>query len=205
MPSDLFAAFWLVSILFVITPGADWAYAVSAGLYGRVVAPAVAGLLLGHLMATVVVAAGVGALVASSPIALAILTVVGAAYLLWLGVTMFAHPSMPRVEEVQDPDSWGRWASKGVCVSGLNPKVFLLFLSLLPQFTDPAATWPVPVQIVALGLIHIVSCGVVYMLVGYSSQSVLRTRPGAARIVSRISGAAMIVIAVMLLTEQISG
>ena len=41
-------------------------------------------------------------------------------------------------------NAWQRWAVKGLCVSGLNPKVFLLFLALLPQFTDATAPWPVP-------------------------------------------------------------
>lgn len=60
MSISAFAAFWAVSILFVITPGVDWAYAISAGLRGRVVVPAVGGLLTGHLVATILVAAGVG-------------------------------------------------------------------------------------------------------------------------------------------------
>lgn len=42
----------------------------------------------------------------------------------------------------------------------------------------------------------------VYLLVGFGSQSVLRTRPQAAKVVGRISGAAMIVIALGLLAEQ---
>lgn len=67
MEPSMLAAFWAVSLLFVITPGADWAYAISAGLNGRVVIPAVSGLLSGHLLATLVVAAGVGGLVARYP------------------------------------------------------------------------------------------------------------------------------------------
>ena len=69
MTPAIFAAFWAVSMLFVITPGLDWAYIISAGIRGRVVVPAVAGLLLGHLMAIAIVAAGVGALVAGNPLA----------------------------------------------------------------------------------------------------------------------------------------
>ena len=181
MAVSLFAAFWAVSILFVITPGMDWAYAISAGMHGRVVIPAVSGLLLGHFIAILIVAAGIGALVAGNPIALTVLTVIGAAYLLWLGINMFIHPSVPNAGEIQETSSWRRWTIKGACVSGLNPKVFLLFLALLPQFTDPAGSWSIPVQIISLGLIHLFSCGVVYFLVGFSSQTILRTRPGAAR------------------------
>jgi threonine/homoserine/homoserine lactone efflux protein len=205
MTFSVFVAFWAVSFLFVVTPGADWAYAISAGLKGRVVIPAVGGLLSGHLIATMIVAGGVGTLAANHPTALAVLTVAGAGYLLWLGLNMLAHPATPNADDVQTSGSWKRWAIKGLCVSGLNPKVFLLFLALLPQFTDTTAAWPVPMQMIALGLIHTVSCGVIYLLVGFGSQVVLQARPAAARFVSRFSGVAMIIIAVVLLTEQLLG
>ena len=183
MALSVFAAFWAVSILFIITPGVDWAYAISAGIRGTVVVPAVAGMLFGHLMATLIVAAGVGTLLASSPMALTMLTTLGAGYLLWLGIQMLVHPAQPQASTISESTSWPRWMLKGACVSGLNPKVFLLFLALLPQFTDPSAAWSVPTQILALGLIHILSCGVVYLLVGFASQTVLQTRPAAAQLV----------------------
>ncbi|HFF3749866.1 TPA: LysE family translocator [Klebsiella pneumoniae] len=196
-----FAAFWAVSILFVITPGVDWAYTIAAGMRDRAIPPAVGGLLLGHLAATLVVAAGVGVLIAGMPVAMTALTIAGSAYLLWLGIGMLRNPPVPGAAQETEASRWG-WLLKGVCVSGLNPKVFLLFLALLPQFTDPSAAWPIPAQIVALGLIHLISCGVVYLLVGYGSHAVLRTRPQAAKAVGRFSGAVMIVIAVILLLGQ---
>jgi len=205
MTFSVFVAFWAVSILFIITPGADWAYAISAGLKHRVVLPAVGGLLSGHLIATMIVAGGVGTLVANHPVALSGLTVAGAGYLLWLGANMLARPSTPHADETQASGSWKRWALKGLCVSGLNPKVFLLFLALLPQFADATAPWPVPIQMIALGLVHTVSCGVIYLLVGFGSQVILRARPAAAQRVSRFSGAAMIIIALVLLIEQTRG
>lgn len=205
MTFSVFAAFWAVSILFIITPGADWAYAISAGLKHRVVLPAVGGLLSGHLIATMIVAGGVGTLVATHPVALSALTVAGAGYLLWLGANMLARPSTPHAGGPQASGSWKRWALKGLCVSGLNPKVFLLFLALLPQFADATAPWPVPMQMIALGLVHTVSCAVIYLLVGFGSQIILRARPAAAQRVSRFSGAAMIIIALVLLIEQMRG
>jgi threonine/homoserine/homoserine lactone efflux protein len=205
MTFSVLVAFWAVSILFVITPGADWAYAISAGLKHRVVLPAVGGLLSGHLIATMVVAGGVGSLVASHPVTMSVLTMAGAGYLLWLGINMLVYPSTPRAEEAQASRSWKQWALKGLCVSGLNPKVFLLFLALLPQFADATAPWPVPMQMIALGLVHTVSCGVIYLLVGFGSQVILRARPAAAQRVSRFSGSAMIIIALVLLIEQMRG
>jgi threonine/homoserine/homoserine lactone efflux protein len=202
MPVATIAAFWGVSMLFVLTPGVDWAYTISAGLRHRSVLPAVGGLLTGHLLATLVVAAGVAALLAGAPTVLAVLTVAGAIYLLWLGSGMLRRPA----DVHAGPDSGGsRWrqAVKGFGISGLNPKVFLLFLALLPQFVVATATWPVPAQIVVLGLVHVANCAVVYTGVGFGARRALRARPTAARWVSRISGAAMITIGAVLLGEQV--
>ncbi|MFD1212881.1 LysE family translocator, partial [Arthrobacter sp. GCM10027362] len=79
--------FAAVSIALAMTPGADWAYCIAAGMGRHRVAPAVAGLCAGYVMHTLLVVAGVAALVASRPQLLTWLTVVGAAYLLWLGVS----------------------------------------------------------------------------------------------------------------------
>ena len=198
------AAFWAVSFLLVITPGADWAYAIAAELRHRTVVPAVGGLLAGHLVATVVVAAGVAALVARSSLAMTVLTVGGAVYLVWLGVGALAHPSAPHADLEQQPDSSSlRQAVKGLGISGLNPTVFLLFLALLPQFADSDAAWPVAAQIAVLGLVHVASCAVIYTGVGADARLVLRARPAAARVVSRCSGAAMVMVGVALGVEQL--
>lgn len=197
------AAFWAVSLLFVITPGADWAYAINAGLRQRTVFPAVAGLVSGHLAATAVVAAGVAVLVAGTPVVLTTLTAVGAVYLVWLGAGTLARPPAPQATGESAVESWVRQALKGFAVSGLNPKVLLLFLALLPQFTDPTAAWPIAVQILALGSVHVASCAVAYTAVGCGARVVLRTRPTAARVVSRFSGAAMVGIGTFLLVEQV--
>jgi threonine/homoserine/homoserine lactone efflux protein len=191
--------------LLVVTPGADWAYAIAAGLRHRTVLPAVGGLLAGHLAATAVVAAGVAAVLARSPGVMAVLTAAGALYLVWLGLATLARPSAPHVGVEETPGSWVRQAVKGAGISGLNPKVFLLFLALLPQFTDAAAPWPIALQIAVLGLVHVVSCAVVYIGVGAGARRVLGARPVAARVVTHFSGAAMVLIGGMLLMQQLVG
>ena len=197
------AAFWGVSMLFVLTPGADWAYAITSGLRHRSVVPAVGGLLSGHLIATVVVAAGVAALLAGSPAVLAVLTVAGAGYLVWLGLGMLRRPASVQANPEEAAGSAWRQAVKGFGISGLNPKVFLLFLALLPQFVVATASWSAAAQIMVLGLVHVLNCAVVYLGVGVGARTVLRARPSAARWISRISGAAMIIIGAVLIGEQI--
>ena len=202
MDFNAIVAFWGTSILFVITPGADWAYAIAAGLRNRAF-PAVSGLLLGHIVATIVVAAGIGTLVSRVPAVLTVVTIAGAAYLVWLGVLTFARPATPHVGTGDPRVSRARWIVKGFGVSGLNPKVFLLFVALLPQFIDAESPWPLAAQIGVLGLAHVLSCAVVYTAVALSARAVLRSRPGVARIVSRVSGAAMIAIGLILIVEQV--
>ncbi|WP_353382132.1 LysE family translocator [Acinetobacter schindleri] len=206
MSSNTLLAFWSVSILFVITPGVDWAYAISAGIQGRRVVPAVTGLLSGHFIATLIVAAGVGTLIAGYPALLLILTTIGALYLLWIGFNLFTHPASITSNSVENIDSTSAksWFIKGICISGLNPKLFLLFLALLPPFIDANSSLSATTQIILLGTIHIISCAIVYFFVGFSAQKVLKARPRAAQIVSRISGALMILIAIILILEQFS-
>jgi len=203
MAIEAVIAFWAVSFLLVLVPGADWAYAIAAGLRDRSVLPAVAGLLAGYLALTAVVAAGLAALIARWPLALTALTALGALYLLCLGVTVMARPSAPSAAADDSRQPWVRRAAKGAGISGLNPKALLLFLALLPQFLTRGTAWPSGAQIALLGLVHTANCAVVYTSVGTTARRVLRTRPATATGVIRCSGAAMIVIAALLLAERL--
>ncbi|MEV1294132.1 LysE family translocator [Pseudonocardia sp. NPDC049635] len=204
MAVQAIVSFWGLSLLLVLTPGADWAYVIGAGLAQRTVLPAVAGLLAGHLALTGAVAAGIAALVASSPATLTALTAVGAAYLIWLGSIGLARPAGAAPGPGAGPGSgaWLRQAVKGAGTSGLNPKALLLFLTLLPRFTDPTGGWPVGGQILVLGAVHVACCGVVYLAVGTGARRLLSAHPGWTRTVSRISGAAMVAIGAGLLLGQ---
>ncbi|HTE64373.1 MAG TPA: LysE family translocator [Solirubrobacteraceae bacterium] len=201
MDARSFAAFLLVDLLLVMTPGADWAYAIAAGVRGRTVLPAVAGLAAGYVLHAGLVVIGVGALLAGSPTALHLLTLIGAAYLLWLGVTV-ARRSEPLAADGQQMPSAVRTALRGSAVSGLNPKGLLLFFAVLPQFVAPGASWPVTAQLAVLGTVHVLVCGLAYLAVALTARRLLRSRPRTARIVGRGSGIAMIVVAVALTLER---
>ncbi|UYM07098.1 LysE family translocator [Solicola gregarius] len=195
-------SFWLLAALLIVVPGPDWAFAIGAGLRRRVL-PAATGIVLGYLIMTVVVAAGLGLLIASTSAALTLLTVAGGAYLIWLGTSTLRHPAT-----LADPIAGSRtsWTTvlQGVLVSGLNPKGLLIFLALLPQFSDPDATWPVPIQLAALGATFALTCAAVYLCVGSAAKILLRARPSVARIVSRVSGASMVALGCLLLVEHLT-
>ncbi|MEV7914688.1 LysE family translocator [Streptomyces griseus] len=204
MDTTTLAAFLALDMLLVFTPGADWAYAISAGLRGRSVGPAVTGLIAGHAAYALVAVAGLAVIVASSPAALTALTVAGAGYLLWLGWGVLRQPTVPAAGEESTDASRLQVALKGFGISGLNPKALLLYFSLFPQFIDPATGWPVAAQTGLLSTVHLTACAVVYVAVGVLARTVLGTRPSAARAVTRASGAMMIAIGAFLLVERLA-
>ncbi|WP_329579181.1 LysE family translocator [Streptomyces sp. NBC_01361] len=204
MDTTTVAAFLAVDLLLVFTPGADWAYAISAGLRDRSVVPAVTGLIAGYMGYTLLAVVGLVAIVASSATALTALTVVGAVYLMWLGWGVLRRPAALGASTEPMATSRGQIMLKGAGISGLNPKALLLYFSLFPQFIRPADGWPVAAQTGLLSVLHMTACAVVYLAVGVLARTVLRTRPSAARTVTRASGAMMIVIGGFLLAERLA-
>jgi threonine/homoserine/homoserine lactone efflux protein len=205
MDTTTLAAFLAVDLLLVFTPGADWAYAISAGLRERSVVPAVTGLIAGHAAYALVAVAGLTVIVASSPAALTALTVAGAGYLLWLGRGVLRQSATPATAGASTDASRVRVMLKGAGISGLNPKALLLYFALFPQFIDTAGGWPVAAQTGLLSMLHLTACAVVYLAVGVLARTVLKTRPSSARVVTRVSGAMMIAIGAFLLVERLAG
>ncbi|KZE94839.1 hypothetical protein AVP42_00766 [Agromyces sp. NDB4Y10] len=215
---QLLIAAAVMMVLMVVLPGPDWAYLIASGMRERSVLPSLAGILLGYLATVAAVALGVGAAVAALPGFIVALTFAAAIYLTYLGVRVLRQPpvavavagagriggavaSAAGDVPAASARPWLR-VLQGAGVSGLNPKGLLVLVVLLPQFTDAAGAWPIPVQLAVLGLIFVGACALVYSLVGYGARTVLRLRPSAMRLVSRVSGAAMIVLAVVLVVEQ---
>jgi threonine/homoserine/homoserine lactone efflux protein len=197
------AALWtfvVVDLLLVITPGADWAYVIAASLGDRSVVPSVVGLVSGYAVHTALVSAGLGVLVATEPVILTGLTLVGAAYLVWLGGNVLARPGGLAAGGAQS----SRPVLRGLAVSGLNPKGLLLFLAVLPQFVRLDAGWPVAAQTATLGAVHMLNCAIGYLGVGRLARRLRRARPSAALAVTRAAGAGMLLVAVLLLVERLT-
>lgn len=211
MDGQLLIACWVMLTLMVLVPGPDWAYLIAAGMGERAIVPSLAGILLGYLVTVAAVAIGVGAAVAAMPWLLVGLTFSAAGYLAYLGVQVLRKPSVvapagAAAGTAVDAPAVRPWRRvlQGAGVSGLNPKGLLVLVVLLPQFTDPSGVWPLPVQLAVLGLIFVGSCALIYSAVGFGAHTLLRRRPGAMRLVSRLSGAAMIVLAIVLVVEQVA-
>ncbi|RAN78733.1 lysine transporter LysE [Bacillus sp. SRB_336] len=212
--------FLIIAVALTCTPGPDWAYSIAAGLGRRSFVPAVAGLCSGYVLHTILLAAGIAALMAAVPSLLLWLTVVGALYLLWLGLVTArswrsagfsaagtgagpvpAGPAAPPAGPAAGPGV-RRAFLQGVGTSAINPKALLFFVALTPQFIRPHAALSVPVQSAVLGLIFVVCTAVIYTLVAAGSRRLLRSRPGGARVITLCSGVIMLGLGTVLLAEQ---
>jgi threonine/homoserine/homoserine lactone efflux protein len=171
------------------------------GIRQRAVAASITGLAAGYALQAALVTAGVGALIASNSFAMNALTAGGAAYLAWLGFRVLRHPARLAVPDGDDTGLSRPWL-RGAAIAGLNPKGLLLFFAVLPQFVRPDAPWPAPVQLAVLGAIRVAGCYAVYLTVALGARRVLTSRPAISRIVARVSGLAMVTIAVMLTLER---
>ena len=192
MNPELFMAFVLVAAALACTPGVDWAYSIAAGLRQRSFVPAVAGLCGGSVLT-------------GAPGVLGWITLAGAAYLMWLGVSTLR--SWRAASFTADGGSGGgtglRTFLQGMGTSGINPKGLLFYVALVPQFVSADASLPVPVQSGLLGMTFVLLAGLVYTAVALLSRTLLQTRPGAARTVTLASGIIMVVLALVLLAEQL--
>lgn len=70
---------------------------------------------------------------------------------------------------------------------------------MLPQFTNTRWSWPLAAQLGLLGLVFAATCGAFYLGLGSVARKVLASRPAVGRAVTRLSGAAMVVIGALLL------
>lgn len=207
MNPELFLAFILVAAALACTPGVDWAYSITAGLRQRSFVPAVAGLCGGYVLHTALLVAGLAAVLAGMPGVLGWITLTGAGYLMWLGISTLRSwrgASFSAADAVGRPSaSQLRTFLQGMGTSGINPKGLLFYVALIPQFVSADASLPVPVQSGLLGMTFVALAGLVYTAVALLSRTLLQSRPGAARAVTLASGIIMVLLGVVLLGEQL--
>jgi threonine/homoserine/homoserine lactone efflux protein len=151
-----------------ITPGPDMLFVVGAGAtHGRRAGVLAAlGVGAGCLVHIALAAVGLSAVLAASALAFSVVTWLGAAYLVWIGLSMWrSHRAAPEANAALRPHAGGRsvfW--QGAITNALNPKVALFFLAFLPQFIAPGAGGQA-LAFVALGLLFNVGGTVVNVAV----------------------------------------
>ncbi len=162
MPSiDVLAAFFITTAVFAYIPGPAMLYAAAQTLARgrRSGLMAALGIHLGCYVHVVAAAAGLSVLFHTVPWLYMGVKLVGAAYLVWMGVAMLrdrsgkdAHLSATAAPVIA-PKSPRRAFLQSVTVEMLNPKTALFFLAFLPQFVDASAAFPVWLQFFILGCV----------------------------------------------------
>ena len=134
--------FVISGLLLNITPGADSLYIAtrSASQGGRAGVAAVLGIGLGCCVHIVAAALGLSAVLATSATAFTFVKLAGAAYLVYVGVSLLRTRSAPAQSAAGvAPASWRKIVAQGFLTNVLNPKVALFFLAFVPQFIDSSA------------------------------------------------------------------
>lgn len=149
--------FLFVSFCLALLPGPDILFVLAQSVT-RGFRPAFAvslGLFSGLFVHTAAVALGVAALVAASPVLFKVIKILGALYLVFLGISALRATPAPAAgtqpENAQGPVSFGKFYRRGIIMNLLNPKVIIFFLSFLPGFV-PAGSQYIGWQLVELGL-----------------------------------------------------
>lgn len=173
MSFDL-VGFVLVVLAAYLIPGPDFLIVTRFSLQSRSDGRAAAlGALSGLCVHMLVAALGLSALAANASTVFTVVKLLGAAYLVWLGIgIILSGPGASHAPAAADDGDGDRRRSvagstggafrSGLLTNLLNPKAVLFFLSVLPQFIDRSL--PAAPQILVLGLIDI-GIGVVYWAV----------------------------------------
>jgi threonine/homoserine/homoserine lactone efflux protein len=148
-------------VLLTISPGPDMALVTTTSLlHGRAAAIRTSlGISTGTLIWATLAGLGVAALLAASAEAFAVIRLLGAAYLVYLGLRAlleaFRGPAQDGPGAVSDPvptTAARRPYRQGLLTNLLNPKVGLFYTTLVPQLVDPGD--PIALVSIAVGAAH---------------------------------------------------
>lgn len=199
-------AFALIALGMVLTPGPNMVYLISRSIcQGRVAGLiSLGGVALGFVFYMICSALGITALVMAVPYAYDAIRIAGALYLLWLawqavrpgGRSPFQVKNLPK-------DSASKLLFMGFLTNLLNPKIAVMYLSLLPQFIDPA-NGSVLTQSLILGTTQIIISVTVNALIAISAGSIavfLVRRPFFAVAQRWVMGTVLAGLAVKMMTD----
>ena len=174
------ALFVLSALLLNITPGQDTLYIVgrSASQGWRAGAVAALGIGAGCMVHITAAAFGLSALLAASASAFTVLKLAGAAYLIYIGVSLLRSARAAAATNLA-PSALRSIFVQGFWTNVLNPKVALFFLAFLPQFVEAGAAGS-PVPFLFLGLVFNLNGTLWNLFVAWSAAQVGRALDGGA-------------------------
>ncbi len=190
--------FALASLILIVIPGPGVLFVVGRALaHGRRTALATAcGHAAGNYVVAACVAVGLGALLERSVTVFTVVKIAGALYLVWLGIHAIRQRKSLADTFAAAAEPRGGWRAlrDGALVGITNPKAYILFGAILPQFVNRAAG-SVPGQMLLLALVSVVIGAVSDCTWGFAASAVrswFASSPRRFELVGGAGGLAMI-------------
>jgi threonine/homoserine/homoserine lactone efflux protein len=198
--------FVVASLVLIATPGQDMILVMSRSVAqgasaGVVTAGGVSVGLVGH---TVLATLGLGAILRTSEWSFFVLKLMGAGYLIYLGIGLLRTKQSSLPIGAQAARSLGRLFVDGAVSNLSNPKIAIFYFAFLPQFVSPSAKYPT-LTVLVLGLAF---AGLTFLVKAPAGifagrlSAWLRSRPNVLTWVFRSSGAILVALGVRLAFER---
>jgi threonine/homoserine/homoserine lactone efflux protein len=203
--AETLTSFIIAAFIMVVIPGPTVLFtigrAMALGRLGGFLS--ILGTALGSLLLVGAVALGVGTIIAQSVVLFTIVKVLGAGYLVFLGIQAIRHrkDAAGAITGVQPRRSGVRVLVEGFVVGVSNPKSIAFFLAILPQFVD-LHTGSVPLQLFVLGAITVaigVSCDAIWVLLASAARDWFGRSPRRLEAMGATGGGLMIALGAFLL------
>jgi threonine/homoserine/homoserine lactone efflux protein len=206
----MFEANWILfliaSVAVIATPGQDMILVMSRSIAqgARAGVVSAAGVSVGLVGHTLLAAAGLGAVLRASDWLFTGIKLLGAAYLIYLGVQLLRSKAHELNMQSTQSRPLSRVFLDGALSNLMNPKIAIFYFAFLPQFVLPHATQPT-FTIIALGLSFAALTFLMKAPVGLGAGYLsgwLRARPSVLKWIHRVCGSIMIGLGVRLAFER---
>ncbi|SFV45700.1 LysE family translocator [Mammaliicoccus sciuri] len=197
-----FQLFLITVLIICITPGIDMMFILNrsisqgrdAGIYS------VLGVSVGAVVHTILSGLGLSVILQTSVVLFTIIKIVGAVYLIYLGIQMFISKQSSISINKTVYQSRRKLFVQGVITNVTNPKVALFFISFIPQFISVDNQYG-PIPFLILGSIFAVMGAITSFIIAIFSSSLttkLRDNIVAEKIINKISGAVFVILGISL-------
>jgi threonine/homoserine/homoserine lactone efflux protein len=206
VPEATWILFTFASLVLIATPGQDMILVMSRSIAQGPAAgiATAAGVSIGLVGHTLLATLGLGAILRTSELLFLVLKLVGAAYLIYLGIGLLRTKNPELLVSASSRRSMTRLFLDGALSNISNPKIAVFYFAFLPQFVLPGAAHAT-LTIFVLGLLFALLTfavkGPVGLFAGLLS-SWLRSRPRVLLWLYRSSGAILLGLGVRLALER---
>ena len=206
MPEVTWLLFIIASLVLIVTPGQDMILVMSRSIAQGAAAgvATAAGVSIGLVGHTLLATLGLGAILRTSEWLFLALKLLGAAYLVYLGVQLLRTRGHELAVPAGAPRSLRRLFFDGALSNVSNPKIAVFYFAFLPQFVLPGAAHPT-LSVFVLGLLFAALTFLVKGPVGLGAgllSAWLRARPRVLSWVYRSSGAVLVGLGLKLALER---